>query len=63
MAEKANELAGQYIAPDMWLIALVSSFVRCRYMVGKADARLSKCDSVVVNVMATEINLALGNFL
>lgn len=46
----------------MWLIGLVPSFARCGYMAGKADAEVSKRDSVVVNVMATEINLALGIF-
>lgn len=46
----------------MRLIALVSSFVRCRYVAGKADENLSKWNSVLVSVIATEINLALGIF-
>lgn len=62
MAAEANELAGQWIAPEMWLIALVFSSVRFGYTAGKADAKLFKCDSVVVDVLATEINLALRIF-
>lgn len=44
----------------MWLVGLVPSFARCGYMAGKTGAEVSKCDSVVVSVMATEIDLALG---
>lgn len=46
----------------MWLVGLVPSFARCGYIAGKANEEVSKCDSVVVSVMATEINLALGIF-
>lgn len=43
-------------------LVLVFSFVICRYTAGKVDAKLSKCDSVVVSVMATQISLALRIF-
>lgn len=70
LAVKANESAGIQTAAAIWLIALAAiwlialafNFVRCRYTVGSADAELSKCNSIVVSVMATEINLALCIF-
>lgn len=46
----------------MSVVVLVFGFVRCRYAADKVDAKLSKCDPVVVSVMATQINLALGIF-
>lgn len=62
LAVKANESAGMQTAAAIWLIALAFNSVRCRYTVGSADAELSKCNSIVVSVMATEINLALCIF-